>query len=707
MTKPLSCTTRDGVAVITIDNPPVNALGQPIRAAILAEVEKAEADEGVSAILFAGAGRMFSAGADIREFDHPPKDPTLPDLIDRIERSTKPVAVALHGTVLGGGLELSMGCHLRVARRGTRVGLPEVHLGIIPGAGGTQRLPRLIGAAAALEAITSGRHMTAEEAHQLGLIDELTEGDVVDAAVAALAKRIAAGDVPTPTSSRDVDLADFPDNGFDAARAQLAKKRRGFEAPQACVDAVEWACTVPFAEGLQKERASSVKLKASVQSKAQRHLFFAERTALKIPGVAKDTPVQDIATAGVVGSGTMGTGIALSMLGAGLKVILIDSSEDALQRGLGRIRTTLEKDIQRGRVSAEDGAARLANLSGKQSLEALKDADMVIEAVFESLDLKKQIFAELAQMCRPDTILATNTSTLDINVIAAATPRPSQVIGTHFFSPANIMKLLEVVRGDATSPEVIASTLAFGRRIGKTPVVSGVGYGFIGNRMLEDYVRESQMLLLEGATPAQVDGALEAWGMAMGPCAVMDLAGQDVSFLTRDQNRHLLPDDPRYCVPGDLMNAAGRFGQKTGKGFYSYPDGRTRTEDDEAVTMIREAAAKLNVPQRDDITEDEILARCLYALINRGAQLLDDGISIRASDIDVVWAAGYGFPAYRGGPMFYADTIGLKAVSGAFKDFAQRFGDGYGYWTPAPLLVKLADDGQTFAEYDLARTAKD
>lgn len=707
MTQPLSRSTRDGIAVITIDNPPVNAMGQPVRAAILGELESAESDPAITAIVFAGAGRMFSAGADIREFDHPPKDPTLPDLIDRIERCTKPVAVALHGTVLGGGLELSMGCHLRVAKAGTKVGLPEVHLGIIPGAGGTQRLPRLIGAAAALEAITTGRHMNVDEARDLGLIDEVTDGDVVEAAVAAINARLASGDAPVPTSSRDVSMDGLSADGFDAARAQLAKRRRGFEAPQACVDAVEWACQVPLSEGLQKERASSVNLKASVQSEAQRHLFFAEREALKIPGVAKDAPLREISSAGVVGSGTMGTGIALSMLGAGIAVTLIDSSEEALSRGLDRIKATIEKDVTRGRISSDEGSVRLANLSGEHSLAALKDSDIVIEAVFESLDLKKEIFVELAQVCRPDAILATNTSTLDINVIAQATPRPSQVIGTHFFSPANIMKLLEVVRGDATASEVIASTLAFGRRIGKTPVVSGVGYGFIGNRMLEDYVRESQMLLLEGATPAQVDKVLEAWGMAMGPCAVMDLAGQDVSFLTRDQNRHLLPDDPRYCVPGDLMNAAGRFGQKTGKGFYSYPDGRTRENDDEAVAMIRDAAQKLDVPQRDDISDDEILARCVHALINRGAQLLDDGISIRASDIDVVWAAGYGFPAYRGGPMFYGDTIGLSKITESFKDLSHRLGDDFGYWTPAPLLVELADTGKSFAEYDKARIAKD
>jgi 3-hydroxyacyl-CoA dehydrogenase len=700
MTQILKIESAGRVAVLTFNRPPVNAMGQPLREAMVKAVEHAEADPDIDAIVFAGSGRMFSAGADIREFDAPPLDPILPDVIDRIEACAKPVAAALHGTVLGGGFELAMGCHYRLAAAETKIGLPEVNLGIIPGAGGTQRLPRLIGASAALEMITSGRHVKAQEALVLGAIDEVVDGDVVAAAVQRIQEFIESGKVPVPTADRTVDVTAASDADFDAARAELAKKRRGFDAPQAAVTAVQTACTTPFRDGLAREREMSVELKASLQSKAQRHLFFAERTAFKIPDIPKDTPVRGIERAGVVGAGTMGAGIALCLLGAGVQVVLVDTGKEALNRGASRIRSTIQKDVDRGRMTTEAAEQRLALLTVSTDIASLKDSQLVIEAVFESLELKRQIFSSLSSVCASDAILATNTSTLDINAIADAATEPERVIGTHFFSPANIMKLLEVVRGDVTASGVIATTMAFGRTIGKTPVLSGVGYGFIGNRMLEDYVRESQMLLLEGATPAQVDGALEKWGMAMGPCAVMDLAGQDVSFLTRDQNRHLLPDDPRYYAPGDLMNAVGRFGQKAGKGFYAYPDGRTRVDDAEAVDMIRAAARELGVEQRSDISDQEILDRCLHALINRGAQLLDDRIAIRASDINVVWAAGYGFPAYRGGPMFHGDAEGLSRIVASFGELAARLGNDFGYWTPAPLLSKLAKLGQTFADWD-------
>ncbi|NKB43367.1 MAG: 3-hydroxyacyl-CoA dehydrogenase [Alphaproteobacteria bacterium] len=689
----------DGIAVIFINNPPVNALSQPVRQAIKEATMAAGGDDGVTAIVIACAGRTFSAGADIREFDAPVKDPSLPILNDFIEACAKPVVAALHGTTLGGGLELAMSCHYRVALKSTRVGLPEVHLGLIPGAGGTQRLPRLIGAAAAIEAITTGRHIPANEAMDLGVLDEVVEDDVLQAAVRA-AHRLVGDGVISRTGDRDVDLETLQDGVFSKAKAKLSKRRRGFDAPQAAVDAIEWASTVPFSQGLLKERECSNTLKASLQSKAQRHLFFAERLALKIPDIPKDTPLLDVATTGVVGAGTMGAGIAICLLNADLPVVLVESKQDALDRGLERIRKTLDRDVDRGRLDSETRDVRLARLTGAIGLEALGTVDFVVEAAFESMEVKKKIFTELGSICKSTAILATNTSTLNINDIAAVTCSPDRVIGTHFFSPANVMKLLEVVRGDKTAKTFVATTLKLGRRIGKTPALSGVGYGFIGNRMLEDYVRESQMMLLEGASPAQVDSALEAWGMAMGPCAVMDLAGQDVSFLTRDQNRELLPNDPLYCVPGDIMNAEGRFGQKTGKGFYQYPDGRTRQNDPDAIDLINAAATKLSVKKRVTITDQEILDRCLCALINRGAQLLDDGIALRASDIDVVWSAGYGFPAYRGGPMFYADSVGLDVIVQSFETFAKEFGNDYGYWTPAPLLVNLAKSSKTFAEYD-------
>lgn len=705
MTQLLDYAVIDNVALLTLNNPPVNAMSQPVRQAIAEAMDRAEAEDSVVGIVIQGYGKLFCAGADIREFDAPVKQPGLPALIDRIEGSPKPVVVAIHGITLGGGFELSMGCHYRIAAQDAKVGLPEVHLGLIPGAGGTQRLPRLVGAEAAIEAITTGRHIPVDEAKEMGAIDEMTSGDVTADAIAA-AQRLAKGMRPQSMSRRQVDLTSAPADLFAVAKAKLAKRRRGFDAPLAAVDAIEWACHLSLDEGLQRERELSTALKASIQSKAQRHLFFAERTGLKIPDVQVGTSQRQINSAAVIGAGTMGAGIAACLLGAGLPVILTDTTQAALEQGLGRVEATLNRDVERGRLSADARDARLSNLTGALTLADLQSADLVIEAVFEDMDLKKQIFGELGQHCRADTILATNTSTLDINVIADATPNPERVIGTHFFSPAHIMKLLEVVRGGRTAADVVATVMSLGKRIGKTAVLSGVGYGFIGNRMLEDYVRESQMLLLEGAQPSLVDSALESWGMAMGPCAVMDLAGQDVSFLTRDQNRNLLPDDPRYCIPGDLMHQAGRFGQKTGKGFYQYPDGRVRQEDPAVADMIGKAADELGVATRTDISESEILDRCLFALINRGAQLLEDGIALRASDIDVVWAAGYGFPAYRGGPMFYADTIGLKAVVEAFARFAEQFGNAYGYWTPAPLLVTLAEQGKSFADFDAERKAK-
>ncbi|MDG2319425.1 MAG: 3-hydroxyacyl-CoA dehydrogenase NAD-binding domain-containing protein [Rhodospirillaceae bacterium] len=703
MTNLLKKTASNGVVTLTINNPPVNALSFVVRQALLDAVNDAEADSNVRAIVIGSTGRLFSGGADIREFDAPIIEPGLPGLIDRIEACTKPVVIALFGTTLGGGFELAMGCHYRIASPGSFVGLPEVHLGLIPGAGGTQRLPRLIGAEAAIEAITTGRHIPGEEAVALGALDKIADGDIIAAAQAAAVRMSQGGERLPRTCDRTVDVASVTEGLFDSAKAKLSKRRRGFEAPPAAVNAISWSVTESCPEGLTKERTLSAKLKASIQSKAQRHLFFAERMALKIPDIPRNTPLRDVRSAGVIGAGTMGIGITLSLLRAGIPVTLVETEQDALERGFGRLRKTLDRDVERGRLSAEKRDERIESLSGGLKLEALSGADFVIEAAFESLELKKDIFSKLDKITRDTAILASNTSTLDLDDIAQSTSRPERVIGTHFFSPANIMRLLEVVRGERTAKDVVATTMSLGKRIGKVPALSGVGYGFIGNRMLEDYVRESQMLLLEGATPAQVDGVLEKWGMAMGPCAVMDLAGQDVSFLTRDQNRHLLPDDPRYCVPGDLMNALGWFGQKTRRGFYQYPDGRTRKNDPEVVTLIKKAAMDLGVRQRNDISDEEIFSRCIHALVNRGAQLLDDGIALRASDIDVIWSAGYGFPAYRGGPMFFGSTIGLSAAVDAFKDHEKNLSNDFGYWTPAPLLVKLASENKTFADFDADR----
>ena len=481
----LSVTVVEGLAVLMINNPPVNALSYKVRQALSRAADDAESNNSISAILISGKGRNFSAGADIREFDAPVIEPGLPALIDRIEACSKPVVVALFGTTLGGGFELAMGCHYRVAASGTHVGLPEVHLGIIPGAGGTQRLPRLIGAEAAIEAITTGRHLPIDEAFALGAIDEIADGDLIEAATAAAHRMAKAGGEPRRTGTLDVDPKTVPNGIFESTKASLAKRRKGFNAHPAAVDAIEWACTLPIIEGLAKERILSAELKASVQSKSQRHLFFSERTALKIPDIPKETPLRDINAAGVVGAGTMGAGIATCFLNAGIPVTLVETQNDALQAGLERIKKTLDRDATRGRMTAAEKDARLNILFGVLDLGALSDVDIVIEAVFESMDLKIQIFKELDRICKPSAILATNTSTLDINVIAAETENPDRVIGTHFFSPANIMKLLEVVRGDAAAKDVVATTMALGRRIGKTAVLSGVAFAFIGNRMLE------------------------------------------------------------------------------------------------------------------------------------------------------------------------------------------------------------------------------
>lgn len=703
MTQILEITVSHRIATLIINNPPVNALSSAVRQAILDAIDEAEESSEVQAIVIGSKGTLFSGGADIREFDLPIVEPGLPGLIDRVESCTKPVVIALFGVTLGGGFELAMGCHYRVAAPSTFVGLPEVHLGLIPGAGGTQRLPRLVGVEAAIDVITSGRHVSCEEALRLGAIDEIAEDDLTYAACEAAKRLMQASQLLPRTSDRVIKSTSIPKGIFSAMKSNLAKRRRGFDAPQAAVDAIEWAVREDFREGLRKERARSKELKASLQSKAQRHLFFAQRMALKIPGIPKETPLRNIESVGVIGGGTMGVGIVLCILNAGFEVTLIEVQRDALDTAIKRIRDTLDKDVDRRRLSEQERDHRLERFSYSLNLVDLSSADLVIEAVFESLQLKKNIFLEVSKIVSQQTIIATNTSALDINEISSVCELPERVLGMHFFSPANIMKLLEVVRGEKTAKDVIATAMALGKRIGKVPALSGVGYGFIGNRMLEDYVRESQLLLLEGATPAQVDGVLEGWGMAMGPCAVMDLAGQDVSFLTRDQNRHFLPNDPAYYKPGDLMNELGRLGQKKGAGFYKYTEGYRRQEDLEAVRLIEAAASELGIEQRGEIEDEEIFRRCMYALINRGAQLLDDGIALRASDIDVVWSAGYGFPKYRGGPMFYADSIGLVELRDTFEDYAKCKGNSFGYWTPSPLLVKLASEGKTFRDFDRDR----
>ena len=691
-TSPVFVSHRDGVAVVLVDNPPVNAFNQAVRIALLAELQDAFADPELKAIVLSAAGRTFMAGSDIREFDFPLKQPHLDVLNAAIEGAAKPVVAAIHGTALGGGLEIALACHYRVATADAKVGLPEVHLGIIPGAGGTQRLPRLIGIESALEMIQSGRHVAALEAHRMGIVDEIARDDLLLAAVTAAKRLAGAGQLRrtrelTPPGKVQADY-------FAAQRGIAAKKFRGYPAPLGAIDAVE-GVALPFDAGKSLETEISARLKATSESKALRHLFFGEREVARIPDIAKDTPLREIRKVGVVGAGTMGRGIALSFLNGGYQVTMVDAKQDALDRGAAAISQVLARDVEKKRMTPEAKAARLANLTTSLDIAVLADADLVIEAAFEDMAVKKELFSRLDRTCKAGAILASNTSTLNLNEIASATGRPADVIGTHFFSPAHVMRLLEIVRGRATAKDVVATLMSVAKRINKVGVLSGVCFGFIGNRMFEGYVRESQALLLEGATPAQVDRALTDFGMVMGPCAVIDLAGVDVSFLTREGNRANLPPDPGYCLIGDRLHHLGRHGQKTARGFYRYVEGKP-VEDGEIVDLARSEAARLGIAQRS-IDDAEIVARCIYPLISEAAQILDEGIALRPVDVDVVWCTGYGFPRYRGGPLQHADTIGLNAVVEGMAELATARGNQFGYWTPAPLLKRLADRGGSFA----------
>ena len=686
---------EDGIAVITVDNPPVNAFSHAVRVALQSAVRNAFANAAAKALIIHGAGKTFMAGSDIKEFDAPPKDPWLGEVIDEIEAGSKPVVAAIHGTALGGGFEVALGCHYRICDAKAKVGLPEVTLGIIPGAGGTQRLPRLIGVEAAIATAGSGKPMSAAEALKKGAVDEIASGDLMTAARAA-AKRLT-GTAPRRTSEQPFPGGPQTPAFFEAQRGAMKKRNRGFPAPPTVVDAIEAATKVAFREGLARERAFNAELKDSLQSKALRHLFFGERTVAHIPRIPKDTSLRPIEAVGVVGAGTMGAGIAVNFLNAGYRVAVTEAKEEALARGRNTITKIYDREVEKGRLKPEAREDRLNRLTLSLDMGALKDVDLVIEAAFEDMGIKQEIFRKLDAVCKPGAILASNTSTLDLNQIANVTQRPQDVIGTHFFSPAHIMRLLEVVRGAKTANDVIATLMAAGKKIDKVAVLSGVCFGFIGNRMFEGYVRESQRLLLEGATVQQVDKALTDWGMAMGPHAVIDLAGVDVSFLTREGNRANLPPDPTYCLIGDKLHHLGRHGQKTKKGFYKYGE-KGAEADPEVEQLIRDEAGRLKIAQRT-FTDQEIVERCLFPLITEGAQILDEGIALRSVDIDVVWCAGYGFPRFRGGPMFHGDAIGLQAVVDGMARFAKVQGNDYGYWTPAPLLTKLAAEGKTFKEW--------
>lgn len=685
------------VAVLTVDNPPVNALGHGVRSGLVDGIARANASASIDAIVIICAGRTFFAGADIREFGKPPLDPSLRDVHEAMSDSSKVIVSAIHGTALGGGFETALASHYRVAVPSAKVGVPEVNLGLLPGAGGTQRLPRLIGVEKALEMVAGGRPVSAGDALKYGAIDAIIESDLEDGAV-AFAQKIVAEKAPLRrVSDLAIDVTSVPDGFFAVARASYAKRKRGFLAPQKCIDAVEAAVTLPFEDGLKRERELFEDCMNSPQSAAQRYAFFAEREVGHIPGISKDIKPRPLNKVGVIGAGMMGGGIAMNFLNMGIPVTIVDVKPEILERGVGQIRKNYEASAAKGRITSEDIEKRMALLSPADDVTHVKDADLVIEAVYENLDLKKSIFAHLDQIMKPGAILATNTSTLDVDEIAAATGRPQDVIGLHFFSPANVMRLLEIVCGAKTSDEVLVTTLKLAKTIGKVGVVSGVCYGFIGNRMLEPYGREAELLALEGASPSQVDQALYEFGMAMGPFAMFDLTGLDVNYLIRESHKDQLPKNPTYYAIGDAVYHTGRYGQKTRAGIYDYlPGSRTPQPSDIVTKIIASEANRLGIPQRT-LIHSEIVERCIYAMINEGARLLEEGIAYRPSDIDQVWLNGYGFPAYRGGPMHYADSVGLAEVAAKVAEFRASYGEEY--WPHAPLLEKLAAAGKSFAEW--------
>lgn len=707
MTDLVSLTREGDVGVITINNPPVNALSPGVPEGIRSSVEACVKDAAVRAIVLIGGGRTFVAGADIKEFGkitsgQKQRDIGLNALLQFLEDCPKPIVAAIHGTAFGGGLETAMACHHRVAVPSAQVGQPEVKLGIIPGAGGTQRLPRLAGVPRAAEMCATGEPIRAQEALRAGILDRVAEGDLLREAV-ALAREVAArGERPRRTCDLQSKLGDPAANAeaLRPLRESLQRRSRGQLAPFKAVEAVEAAATLPFAEGLRKEAQLFQECLFSDQSKGLIHIFFGERTVAKIPGLPKDTPVLPIRRAAVVGAGTMGGGITMSYANAGIPVLLKEVSQEALDRGLATIRKNYDASVRKGRLTQQQMDERLARIEPVLSYDRFREADIVVEAVFEGLELKKKVFSELDSVTRPDAVLASNTSTLDIDAIASATSRPQQVIGHHFFSPANVMRLLEIVRGRQSSPSVIATSMALAKTLGKVGVLVGNCRGFVGNRMYGPYQREAQFLLEEGARVEEVDAALVAFGMAMGPLAVGDLAGLDVGWRIRQEYKHLNSPGERQPLVADRLCEQGRYGQKTGAGWYRYDANRTATPDPEVEKLIVECARSAGIPRRS-IPSEEIVERTVYALVNEGARILEEGFALRAVDIDIVYVNGYGFPAWRGGPMWYADTVGLNKVYERIRHYEAVHGF---WWKPAGLLVQLAESGKSFADFDKERS---
>ncbi len=690
---------RGDVAVISLNNPPVNGLGYETRRGIAEGLERAASESGVKAIVITGAGKAFSGGADIREFGSPKAvaEPSLPNLILAIEGSTKPVVAALHSVAMGGGLELGLGCHYRVAAAGCKIAFPEVKIGLLPGAGGTQRFPRVLGLETALNLIVSGETVSSEVLAKMPgqkLIDKLVDGDIVAAAVAFAQEK---ADVRPLPLIRNLKVVHPNAQAYlQFARNTVGAMSKNFPAPLKNVDAVAASTTMKFDDGIRYERELFLGMLVTPESKALRHAFMAERATSKIPDVPETTPTRAINKVAVIGAGTMGGGIAMNFLNAGIPVVMLEMKQEALDRGIATIRKNYEGQVKKGKLKQDKLNQRLGMLSTTLKYDDLKDADLVIEAVFEDMGVKEQVFKTLDEVMKPGAILASNTSTLDVNRIASFTKRPQDVIGMHFFSPANVMKLLEVIRGAKTAKDVLATVMQLGKKIKKTTVVSGVCDGFIGNRMIEQYSRQAGFLLEEGATPEQVDKAMEKFGMAMGPFRMGDLAGNDVGWYIR-KRRYVEKPNLRYSKTADLLCEMGRFGQKTGAGWYDYKPGKRDAIPSKVVTdMIEKHRAELGIKPRK-ISDDEIVHRLVFALVNEGAKIVDEGIALRASDIDMVYVTGYGFPLHRGGPMNYADTYGLYNVVSAMKRFAANPHDDATFWQPAPLLAKLAAESKSFS----------
>ena len=695
-----------GIGVITVQNPPVNALSPGVPEGIAEAIARVAEDDSIQAAVIIGSGRTFVAGADIKEFAKITSGKAtcgegIKPMLMCVENCPKPIVAAIHGSAFGGGLELAMAAHYRVAARDAQVGQPEVKLGIIPGAAGTQRLPRLAGVSKAVEMCAGGNPISAEEAHRCGILDRIVDGDLLRAAL-AFAREVV-GKPVSRTRDRREKLGTAEENAaiFAAARENARKKQRNLIAPMAAIDAVEAATTLSFEDGCKKEQELFEKCLFSEESKALIHVFFGEREVAKIPDVPKETSVISVNSAAVIGAGTMGAGIAMVFANAGIPVLLKDTEQAALDRALANIQKNYDNSVKRGRFTQQFADERVELIRPTLKYEEFAGVDMIIEAVFENLALKKDVFRELDGACKPNAIMASNTSTLNIDEIASATSRPGAVIGTHFFSPANVMRLLEIVRGKNTSKEVIATCMQLAKRLGKVGVLVGNCVGFVGNRMFGPYRREAQFLVEEGASVAAVDNALYEFGMAMGPLATGDLAGLDVGWRIRKEHRHLQEPGVRQPFAEDKLCELGRFGQKTRAGWYKYDENRKSTPDPEVAPMIRATAQEAGIPQRE-ISAKEIVERCIYTLVNEGARILEEGYALRAGDIDTIYVNGYGFPAYRGGPMWYADTLGLKNVYERIREFQERHGS---WWEPAPLLKRLAERGGTFAEFSTTQSA--